>query len=1402
MIFGSIVASPRGSLSPLQALNLAKVYLENARKETDGTIMLVLCHDTEVSLLQARRAAKHAKDNAVSDGVAVAYIDLGKFLYSRGRHTEAQASFKKAQKLGVQAHDIDQLAQISRPTSAAGSIKSAPATTVDAPVIKALPPPDSLETATPDTTDPSSLSISLDVAPSTPIDAIPVTSVVHLDTTLSTTGGQHIHDTDTVTTPLADIATVPLNIFVGNVRAPTITFKPPEVDERLNDTLQLACSLGLLQAFISPDDILDPAVRNWLQVTQIDTDEQERLKAMATDVIRAFKRDELKDVKAVAEVVYLSPVLEKEDFQYLLREFYSGIDQSGLLNVHQLEGLAQLIQGAKPGYLEADDLVKILQLLSTRLQDTHRQSPVRIYKLTLAVSHVLDAMADAEIKDLDRERLHEPLSLYLDGMKRSSDTYLVYQAAYAYQALLCVPDDETLWQATLRRSGKVVQGVSRLMSAVKGLDLNGFIEGLKDIQGGLAGASEVARIVKDAYDGARSLAEGGQRFLECIKEGFSFSRKCAWYPALRGADILIREGQFAKFRKLVCEAPCRRDQAFQWGVCQRLGDIAVNPILDIDTRRSAIEFLGEIYQNDGEWGQHTAVKQWVLEILMQLSSFPMDDMHFLDSVLQELGKGGDAKKQALYRTCREDGYGSYPLEVVSPSIGSPSLLDRVQERLDVEGVLRQLKKQRLKARRNAIYIPPQAKPNLQASEESRFSLMEAAKGSLANKEQVFLVLGDSGSGKSTFSRELECQLWHEYKKNGPIPLHINLPAIDKPEHDMIAKQLRKAEFTEPQIRELKLYRRFILICDGYDESQQTHNLYTSNRLNEPGEWSAKMVISCRSEYLGVDYRDRFQPGDRNQRSEAPSLQEAVITPFSLDQVQEYIDQYVSVNRPLWETNQYKQALDGIPSLKELVKNPFLMALSLEVLPRMVDPGQNLSATRITRVALYDQFIEHWLERGKKRIGEKNMGPQARSAFENLIEEGFTQNGVNFLKRLSVAIHKYQDGQPIVQYTHYKDSTSWKAEFFSREEDNQLLREACPLIRNGNQHRFIHRSLLEYGLALAVFDPQELKGTKAASAPSDRRASVSSDASFVLGPTVEVTTSSTGQEPDLNSPLIWRSFVNDLSILQFLEERVQQEPMFKKQLLDYIDFSKTDKKFRTAAANAITILVRAGMQFNYADLRGIKIPGADISYGFFDSAQLQEADLRHVNLRGACMPQANLSNAQMSGVQFGELPYLPQESKVVSTKYSPDGKSFAVGLDNGGINVYATSNWTIMWKSKEHSGKVLSISYSPTRNQIASSSEDKTLRLWDETGVCRHLLIGHEAKVNCIAHSVQGGLIASAGYDRTIRLWDTATGDCKSTLKGHDGNVADTVFSPKGNQLATCSWDATIRLWDVESDRFY
>ncbi|KAF9351068.1 hypothetical protein BGX34_000836 [Mortierella sp. NVP85] len=567
MVFSSIVSSPRGTLSPQQALKLAIVYLENACHADDTNIALVLCHDTEVSLYQAKKAVKRVEDQYVIKEIATAYIDLGNLLERRGHGNEAKVSYKKAGKLGMNVQDQGQLTKTSRPSSIMGSFKGTSPLAVDSQdsgLIRSLP-------------------------------------------------WRRLK-------PHRNIVTIPVHIFAEDVRPPVIEYKLPGADERLSNTLQLAGCLYLLQPNRSPDDILEPAAYNWLQAINKDPDEQARLRTMATEVIRAYKRDEIKDANVVTEVVCLASVLNKDAFQDLLSEFYTGIDHSGLLRFHQLDGLAKLIQSGDQGHLSSDDLVKILGLLSDRLRNTHQQSSEHMHQLTLAVSHVLDAMADTKVKDLDRERLHEPLSAYLSELKNSSDPYLVYQAAYAFQALLWVPDDETTWQAAMRRTGKVIQGVSGLVSAVKGLDLNKFIEGLGDIQKGVAAAARVAEVIKNAHDDVAALAQNGQGFLDSLKEGFSFERKRDWYSALRGADALIRDGELATFKKLVCEAPCRLDPAFQWGVCQRLGEITANPVWDADIRQNAIEFLGEIYRNDDAWGGQPSVKQWILNILMQLAS--------------------------------------------------------------------------------------------------------------------------------------------------------------------------------------------------------------------------------------------------------------------------------------------------------------------------------------------------------------------------------------------------------------------------------------------------------------------------------------------------------------------------------------------------------------------------------------------------------------------------------------------------------------------------------------------------------------------------------------------------------------------------------------------------------------
>jgi len=95
-----VFTGPRGSLSSQQTLELANIYLEGAFNATAPDIAFVLCHDTEVSLSQAKKSAKQDKNATVNEGIVTAYIGLGKLLESLHNLQGAEASFKKAQKLG------------------------------------------------------------------------------------------------------------------------------------------------------------------------------------------------------------------------------------------------------------------------------------------------------------------------------------------------------------------------------------------------------------------------------------------------------------------------------------------------------------------------------------------------------------------------------------------------------------------------------------------------------------------------------------------------------------------------------------------------------------------------------------------------------------------------------------------------------------------------------------------------------------------------------------------------------------------------------------------------------------------------------------------------------------------------------------------------------------------------------------------------------------------------------------------------------------------------------------------------------------------------------------------------------------------------------------------------------
>ncbi|KAF9345481.1 hypothetical protein BGX26_003074, partial [Mortierella sp. AD094] len=1250
---------------------------------------------------------------------------------------------------------------------------------------------------------------------------------------------------------------LPSNIFPNNVDPPSVDEQPLPIGERPKSTFQVAYSLHLLRIIggekesstsASPkvasldaidaskcqgsspsstvaadaadqDDVevhLSDAEKEWVKSIREHPDEEKWLRSIPERVLEEFIKDEIKNAEIIVEMTYLAPLLKPPQYRRLLNAL---LDKLGrLLDPDILLGVVQLIRFAPEGVLEADDLIEISQELRQRLKKTRTNTR----HLVRALSFVLEAMADDQVEDLDRIEDHVPMKELLQQLKDSSDPFVLFYAAYAFRSLQRIPDDESALKCVSRYAIHTVK-LGLAIAGVAKIDLNELQDGLGHLPSLI---NEVTDAVMDLWEGLRTTAEDGKNVWEYLRN--DARRKGSWYVALRATAMLMAEGQLADFKTVVCDPKHRQHSQFQLGVALQLAEMAIDPRWENDSRRQAIDFLAEMYKKDIYWRAHAEVKQMIVSILARLAT--RDDnliRRYAEEVLNGLRTDGDEKKRQAFILGESQSKTLILSDRPVPE-DSSVLLCRVLDHPTAEDNVRSLKNNRLKLQKqssNTIYIPLMAKPNYR-SNDTPFDLMDHVESFLKSDKKILLLLGDSGSGKSTFAKQLELRLLNDQTSAGPMPLFVLLQALEKPKTDLVEEQLRHNGFKNEHIQQLKERRELLLVCDGYDEAQITYNIFTSNRFNQPGQWHvAKMIICCRRQYLGDDYVSSFHPspGQRSSSLSSP-FQEAFVAPLSEDQIKAYVNRHVDASRDHkaeWSAEEYFKALNEIPRLMELVQNPFLLYLTLEALPT-VTQHRPYTSVNINRLAIYDAAMGRWLEKGKLRVEQGTLDTTTERELRFLQGQGFTNGVANYLKQLATAIFEKNGGLPVIKYSPWKDMNSWKAPFFDNDIKSQLFRVAGPLFSTGLECQFIHRSLQEYYFSLAVFDPKF---------PDD----------FSLN--------------ELQGYPLSHNFVNESSVVHFLSERVQSSEfseLLKKKLRDAIEMSKTSEAVgaAAAAANAMTILVRAGVNFNGEDLQGIRIPGADLSGGQFDSTQLQGAVLSGAIMRGSWLRQANLTNADMDKVDFGELPYIEMDDSPYGLCFSHDGTLLAVANSHGLI-LYNTSSWktvdspisfqrlrgdklafspddkllAVGGTDKEEGwtgwsivlvdvstlavareldgdgGETLCLSFSPTSTDYrVASAVDNSIWIWNaRTGKTERKLDGHPDQVLCVAYSPDGKILASGGVDRSVRLWRTYDGSAIHHLPDLGECVTDIIPYLCEDELAFCT-ESAIHVWNTRSGR--
>lgn len=130
---------------------------------------------------------------------------------------------------------------------------------------------------------------------------------------------------------------------------------------------------------------------------------------LAFRVIEEFAKKQAKTPESVIEVTLLATVSDKEIIRHLLEQLVLPLRDKLFLHPALLDGLATVLKNANPSFLSVGDLETVLQVLLDCFEQLTELNGDKLLPFLMALSRILDAMVDCEVKGLRRIKTHKPL---------------------------------------------------------------------------------------------------------------------------------------------------------------------------------------------------------------------------------------------------------------------------------------------------------------------------------------------------------------------------------------------------------------------------------------------------------------------------------------------------------------------------------------------------------------------------------------------------------------------------------------------------------------------------------------------------------------------------------------------------------------------------------------------------------------------------------------------------------------------------------------------------------------------------------------------------------------------------------------------------------------------------------